>query len=174
MRNMNERIALCGKERFEELLDRFFGFTCEEDVSARFEGFNNETDMETPYAYHYVGRHDKLCRILSEADKFSFRDSRLSAGAGAIPGNNDSGGLSSCYIWNILGLFPISGQDLVLLSCPKFPQAKLTLANGKTLTVKKSGEGICPLYVKFNGVTLKERKLTVTEMMLGGEIEFIM
>ena len=174
LRNMDERIDLCGKEEFCRLLDKFFGFTCAEDVSARFEGFNNETDMETPYAYHYIGEHEKLCEILSLADRFSFRDSKLCAGAGAIPGNNDSGGLSSCYVWNSLGLFPISGQDLMLLACPKFPKASLTLANGKRLTVRKIGEGLCPAAIRFNGTILEERKITVTEMMNGGEIEFIM
>lgn len=174
LRNMTERIEICGKEKFGRLLDKFFGFTCEEDVSARFEGFNNETDMETPYAYHYTGEHEKLCRILSEADRFSFRDAKLCAGAGAIPGNNDSGGLSSCYIWNSLGLFPVSGQDLMLLACPKFSEATLTLANGKKLTVKKLGEGLCPGSIRFGGVTLEARKITVSEMMNGGKIEFIM
>ena len=174
LRNMDSRIDLCGKERFEELLDRFFGFTHENDVSGRFEGFNNETDMETPYAYHYLGRHEKLCEILSLADRFSFRNSNLTDGEGALPGNNDSGGLSSCYIWNSLGLFPVSGQDLMLLSCPKFSKASLTLANGKTLVIQKNGEGKCPLSASFNGTPLNERKITVSQMMDGGEIIFTM
>ena len=174
LRNMEKRIGLCGEDNFEKLLDRFFGFTHGEDVSARFEGFNNETDMETPYAYHYVGKHEKLCEIISAADRFSFRDSELSAGVGAIPGNNDSGGLSSCYIWNCLGLFPVSGQDLMLLSCPKFKKTTLYLSNGKKLTVKKTGNGTCPVSVSLNGVPLESRKITVTQMMLGGEIEFKM
>ena len=174
LRNMDDRIALCGKKRFEEMLDRFFGFTDGEDVSARFEGFNNETDMETPYAYHFIGKYEKLCEILITADRYSFRDSRLGTGAGAIPGNNDSGGLSSCYIWNCLGLFPVSGQDLMLLSLPKFPEAKLKLSNGKTLTVRKLGESTCPKSVSFNGKDLPERKLSVSQMMGGGEIIFKM
>ncbi|MBR4940424.1 MAG: glycoside hydrolase family 92 protein [Clostridia bacterium] len=175
MRDMAGRVELCGgKENFEALLDRFFGFTHGEDVSARFEGFNNETDMETPYAYHSIGAFDKLCDILDSADKFSFRDSKGGAGPGAIPGNNDSGGLSSCYIWNSLGLFPVSGQDLMLLSRPKFDRAKLKLANGKILTVVKNGSGKYPASVSFNGTELPDRKVSVTGIMGGGEIVFEM
>lgn len=175
MRDMEGRIALAGgKDRFVALLDRFFGYSDAKDVSARFEGFNNETDMETPYAYHYAGEHEKLCEILSLADKYSFRDSRGTDGPGAIPGNNDSGGLSSCYIWNSLGLFPVSGQDLMLLSVPKFPLARLTLALGGELTVKKSGEGLCPKRILFNGEVLEERKISASAMMAGGELVFEM
>ena len=30
----------------------------------RFEGLNNEPDMEAPYAYLYAGRHDRTCEIV--------------------------------------------------------------------------------------------------------------
>ena len=113
-KNMEERVALAGgKERFAQLLDRFFGFGCEsvkqlthrgaakeiaESRYHRFEGFNNECDMETPYAYIYADRHDRLCEILDECVRRSF-----GTGRSGLPGNNDSGGLSSLFVWNVLG-----------------------------------------------------------------------
>ena len=171
LRSMDERIALAGGDkRFEELLDRFFGFTVPEDVSGRFEGFNNETDMETPWAYAYIGRHDKLMQILRAADRFMFRTKEGSTGIGGIPGNNDSGGLSACYLWNCLGVFPVSGQNLVLIGCPKFARTELRLANGRTLVIRREGEYTVPVSAEFNGKPCESLRFAASEMMEGGEL----
>lgn len=171
LRAMEERIALAGgTEKFEALLDRFFGFTDAEDTSARFEGFNNETDMESPYAYAYIGRHDKLCAVLDAADRYMFRCKAGGAGCGAIPGNNDSDGLSSCWIWNSLGIFPVSGQDLMHIARPKFVKAELDLASGKTLTVLRRGTGAYPKSASFNGTVCDKLTVRASEIMLGGTL----
>ena len=168
-----ERIDLCGgKENYVNLLDRFFGYTHPEDTSARFEGFNNETDMEAPFAYHYAGRMDRLCEILDLADKYIFREKDGGTGRGGIPGNNDSGGLSGCYLWNCLGLFPVSGQDLMLLSRPKFDRVTLTLANGKTLTIRRTGTGSCPKSASFNGKPAEQFRISASILMAGGDLVF--
>ncbi len=175
LRNMEERISLCGgREAYVSLLDKFFGYRDANDTSARFEGFNNETDLESPYAYHYAGEHEKLCEILRTADKYFFRDKAGRSGPGGIPGNNDSGGLSSCYIWNSLGLFPVSGQDVMLLTVPKFEYASLALANGKTLEIKKQGTGLCPKSISFNGKPCEDRKISADALMSGGVFIFEM
>ena len=62
----------------------------------------------------------------------------------------------------------------MLLSAPKFPLARLTLALGGELTVKKSGEGLCPKRILFNGEVLEERKISASAMMAGGELVFEM
>ncbi len=171
MHDMAERIALAGgKEAFEALLDRFFGFTDPEDVSGRFEGFNNETDMETPYAYCYIGRQDKLAQILRAADRYMFRTAAGSTGSGGIPGNNDSGGTSSCYVWNCLGLFPVSGQDRMFIGMPKFACVTLALANGKTLVIRREGTGEYPVSASLNGVECPGLMLAASRMMEGGEL----
>lgn len=170
LREMEERIALCGIDRFEAALDRFFGFTHGEDKSARFEGFNNETDMETPYAYSYIGRQDKLCKILDSADRYMFRTASGGTGRGGIPGNNDSGGLSSCYLWNTLGIFPISGQNRMLIAKPKFRHATLKLANGKSFTILREGDNAYPTSATLNGEECRELRLTASAMMDGGKL----
>lgn len=173
VRHQEERMALCGgKEGYVNLLDRFFGFTHSEDVSARFEGFNNETDMEAPYAYHAAGRRDRLCRILDTADRQVFRASSGGTGRGGIPGNNDSGGLSACYLWNCLGLFPVSGQDVMLLSRPKFRRAVLHLADGRTLTVLGRQTGEVPGKATWNGTPVPDFRIPASRMMEGGTLIF--
>ncbi len=169
LRNMQERIRLCGVGRFESLLDCFFGFTPVDDITP-FEGFNNETDMETPYAYAYIGSHDKLCAVLDAADRYMFRDKTGGAGPGAIPGNNDSGGLSSCYIWNTLGIFPVTGQDLTHIARPKFAKTELDLASGKTLTILRRGTGAYPKSASLNGKICENLTMRASEIMQGGTL----
>lgn len=170
MRDMEARIALCGSsEKFVEYLDKVFGFTDPDDRSARFEGFNNESDMEAPYAYVYAGRQDRLCDIINGASKYMFVEGR-----GGIPGNNDSGGLSSCYIWNTIGVFPVSGQDLMLVGCPQLPKAVMHLANGKDFTVIRKGQGDYVDTAVLNGKVLHDFRFTVREMMNGGVLEITM
>ncbi|WP_081684245.1 glycoside hydrolase domain-containing protein [Granulicoccus phenolivorans] len=147
LHEMSGRIALAGGEhRFVRLLDRFFGFGGRpvrapgvdpgpEELAAgyrlgRFQGLNNEPDMDAPWAYTYAGRPDRTAEIVRAAVAY-----RFGTGRGGLPGNDDSGGLSSWYVWAALGLFPVAGQDLFLLHAPQVAYARLDLA-GTEVTVE--------------------------------------
>ena len=98
-------------------------------------------------------------------------------GDGGLPGNNDSGGLSSCYVWNALGIFPVSGQDLMLFGLPAVEKAVMRLSNGRELKINVRNfdpESIKVCRITFNGRQIKNNMMTVREMMQGGEIEFEM
>lgn len=185
LHDMDGRISLMGKEAFISALDELFGYTrkavklpSESEVNPitpglhSFEGFNNESDMEAPYAYIFADRHDRTCEILSAAHKYMF-----TSGEGGLPGNNDSGGLSSCYIWNCLGLFPVAGQDLMLIGSPKISSAELLLHNGKILKIKVYDNNSSHIYVDkafFNGKPVLNYQLSVREIMAGGLLEIYM
>ena len=77
----------------------------------RFDGTNTEVAMETPYARHFVGCPDHTARIVNGVLRLHYRDS-----CGGLPGNDDSGALSSWYVWNAIGLFPVAGQGIVRLA----------------------------------------------------------
>jgi putative alpha-1,2-mannosidase len=168
MHDMDARMALAGgKEAFSALADRFFGFSHPEDgASCCFEGFNNETDMESPYVYHFSGRHDRLSQVIRAGLSYMFAEGR-----GGLPGNNDSGGLSSCYLWNALGIFPMAGFDRMFLSVPRFSRAVLHLHNGNDLTIRREGDGD-PVRVLFGGEDVGLTSFPVTDMMRGGELVF--
>lgn len=169
MHDMEKRVALAGgKERFNQLLDLFFGFETE-GREASFEGFNNETDMETPYAYHYCDRHDRICQVVDAGLTYMF-----TAGRGGVPGNGDSGGLTGCYIWNALGLFPVSGQNLMILGSPRVRKATLRLQNGAALEIEKQGQGIYVQQALLDGQPLDALEISVTRMMQGGKLTFQM
>lgn len=166
MHDMDTRLDIAGgKENYVRLLDRFFGFTHTDDVSGRFEGFNNETDMETPYAYYYADRHDRVCEVVAAGTEYMFTEGR-----GGLPGNNDSGGLSSLYMWNAIGIFPASGQDLMLIGTPRLNSAVMHMGNGRDFSVRREGEGIYVKAAILNGRPLEKMSFTVTEMMNGGEL----
>ena len=189
MVDMDARIALAGgKERFVRLLDRFFGCGAPETVQptdphnyapveagmklGRFEGFNNESDTEAPYSYIYAGRHDRTSEVVRGGMKYMF-----TTGRGGIPGNNDTGALSSYYVFAALGLFPVAGQDLFLLGSPFVKKAEVALFNGNLLTVRADETDDDHIYVKsvaFNGKALPDFRISAKELLCGGTLEFIM
>ncbi len=162
-----ERITQYGKEFYKDVLQRFFGYTNPDDVTNRFEGYNNESDMEAPAFCHYVDRN-MYCEVINAGVEYMF-----TSGSGGIPGNNDSGSLSSCYLWNVIGLFPISGFNTLICGTPKFEEVTMHLPKAD-LVIKRNGKGIYTKKVTFNGKVLEDFELKVTDMMNGGELVFEM
>jgi putative alpha-1,2-mannosidase len=190
--DMAARISLAGgDEAFVTMLDAFFGFGAPPVTQprlrpsriemntgyalGRFEGLNNEPDMEAPWAYHYAGRPDRTAEVVHDVINFAF-----GPGRGGLPGNDDSGGLSSWYIWASLGLFPVAGQNLFLLHPPSFASASLRMSRG-TLTISTTGfteptPGGPVLYVQsatFDGAPV-ESFLGGSTAHAGGELHFVL
>jgi alpha-1,2-mannosidase, putative len=90
----------------------------------------NEPGFLLPVLYNYAGRPDKTAdavHMILEKD--------FSATRAGIPGNDDSGAMSSWLIFSTLGIFPVAGQDVYLISTPSIPDASLSLGNGKKLRI---------------------------------------
>ncbi len=189
MVDMEKRMELAGgREGFVKLLDSFFGYGQPDvvqptdpkntqyiaDTMARgiFEGFNNESDTESPFSYIYAGRHDRTCEIIRAGMKYMF-----TTGRGGIPGNNDSDALSSYYVFMALGLFPVAGQNLFLIGSPFVDSAAVSLSNGKKLEITVCDNRPGNIYVKkvvFNGKTVENFGIPADELMQGGKLEFEM
>ncbi|MBR7121085.1 MAG: glycoside hydrolase family 92 protein [Lentisphaeria bacterium] len=174
---MDERIALAGgRENFEAMLDKFFGFNCTDVydrvrpmIPHRFEGMNNESDMETPAAYLWCGRADKQAEIHQTIRRYMFLD-----GPGGCPGNNDSGGLSSWYVLSCLGLYPLTGTEYCLLTTPEVSEASIDIG-GKILTInveRETPSAIYPAGYEFNGRKFSEPYMPITELHAGGILKF--
>lgn len=168
VRDVQKRIALAGgKDALMAQLDKFFAFDETSEMQDRFEGFNNEPDIEAPYLYHYVDRYDRLIEIIKEC-----RNNAFQTGQEGLPGNNDSGGLSSCYIWNCLGLFPQSGQENFMLGFPQYKKAVVRLSSGKELIVMLKGKGKTIQKVTLNNQILNSHTVAVREILKGGKLIF--
>jgi putative alpha-1,2-mannosidase len=189
--DMQARIELAGgEERFTRMLDGFFGYgadpvrqigerpSVEELANGfalnRFQGLNNEPDMEAPWSYHYVGRPDRTAEVVHAA-----LNNQFGLGRGGLPGNDDSGGLSSWYVWASLGLFPVVGQSLYLLNAPSVRSARLAIGDAE-LALESSGfiepePGGPPQFVQsvtFNGEPLDGTWLPASDLYRGGELHF--
>ncbi|MEM1332976.1 MAG: glycoside hydrolase domain-containing protein, partial [Actinomycetota bacterium] len=142
LHDMARRIELAGgDDAFVELLDRFFGVGAEavpplgvdpgpDEVAAgyelgRFQGLNNEPDMDAPWCYHHAGRPDRTAEVVR-----AIIDRCFGPGRGGLPGNDDSGGLSSWYVWAISGLFPQAGQQTLLVGPPSFRAVEFVVGDG--------------------------------------------
>jgi predicted alpha-1,2-mannosidase len=196
LHDMAARIALGGgDEEFIENLDRFFGFGAAPVTQPgrrpqpaemlagyalnRFEGLNNEPDMEAPWAYHYAGRPDRTAEIVHAALTWQF-----GTGPGGLPGNDDSGGLSAWYVWASLGLFPVAGQSLFLINAPAFERSAVRVDGGEFI-VETSGHRSTPIgadgldrdpapqYVQsvtLNGRPLEATHISAADVHRGGRL----
>lgn len=194
LHDMRARIEMAGGDAsFVAVLDDFFGFGAPPvtqpgrrpsplEMAAgyalnRFEGLNNEPDMEAPWAYHYAGRPDRTAEIVHAALTWQF-----GTGAGGLPGNDDSGGLSSWYVWASLGLFPVAGQGRFLVNAPAFARSALRVDGGE-FVVETTGHREQPVgadgvevtppaqYVRsatLNGRPLDANHLAATDVHRGG------
>jgi predicted alpha-1,2-mannosidase len=90
----------------------------------------NEPGFLIPVLYNYAGRPDKTADIVRLLLEKAFTDNRA-----GIPGNDDSGAMSSWLIFSTLGLFPVAGQDVYLISTPSIPEATLAIGDGKQLHI---------------------------------------
>ncbi|KAI0590404.1 alpha-1-2-mannosidase family protein [Pyrenophora tritici-repentis] len=94
----------------------------------------NEPSFTTPYLYNFV--QDEQWRSVNRSRGIG----RLyNAWEGGLPGNSDAGAMESDLLWQIIGLYPLTGQTTFLILSPWFPSLTLDLANGKTLTVTTTG-----------------------------------
>lgn len=162
--DFSERLAVADRDTLKAEALRFFGYTEPDSFASRFEGFNNETDMEAPYFLHEIGERDRLCEVIT-----SGLDSMFTTGRGGIPGNADSGGLTACYIWNALGLFPVSGTERMIIGTPRYKRAVMNLPHGR-LEIIREGEGIYTESASIDGEELTNFELPVERMMQGGSL----
>jgi predicted alpha-1,2-mannosidase len=117
-----------GPAAFVKHLDAFF---------ERGTGPWKEIILHTPYLYTYAGRPDRTAERVREQLRKHYRAER-----DGLDDNEDMGCQSAFYMCSALGLYPIMGQDLYLLSTPIFEKAEIDLgASGKTLVIEAPGAG---------------------------------
>lgn len=106
---------------------------------------SNEPGFLMPLLYNYSGRPDKSADIVHLLLEKAFSDTRA-----GIPGNDDSGAMSSWLLFQSLGIFPVAGQDVYLVSSPSIPDASLVLGNGKRLRIIAKGFDHSALTATYN------------------------
>ena len=127
----------------------------------------NEPSFLTPCLYHWIGRPDLTSDRVHQIISDNYTDQ-----ADGLPGNDDSGAMSSWLAFHMLGLYPNAGQSYYLLHAPLIPEWTLQLSNGKTLHGLIKGKGTHFEKVMLNGKVLDDARLEYADLMAGGELVF--
>ena len=151
--------ACGGAEAFRKRLDLFF--------ERKRYNVGNEPSFLTPCLYHWIDRPD----LTSDRVRQIIRDNYTDLPDG-LPGNDDSGAMSSWLAFHMLGLYPNAGQSYYLLHAPLIPEWTLQLSNGKTLHGVMKGKGTRFEKVMLNGKVLDDARLEHADLMAGGELVF--
>jgi putative alpha-1,2-mannosidase len=158
-----------GTYSFVAWLDAFFGESKGEGL--RPEGLythNDEPDLLAPYLYTRAGRADK-----TQARARQLMGGEYRTGRAGLPGNDDSGTMSSRYVWNAVGLYPNAGRDFYYVGSPLFTRARINLGAGRVFTIEARGASHENVYVqsaKLDGRTLARAWLTHSEVSRGGTL----
>lgn len=152
-----------GDDAFVDHLDTFFecGYY-----------FSKETMMHIPYLYHYAGRPDKTAERVAALLASQFRATR-----DGLQDNEDMGCQSAWYMWSAMGLYPIMGQDIYLVSSPLFDRVTLQLGESERfLVIEREGTSDAP-YVEsatLNGQPLERAWLRHAEIIDGATLQLKM
>jgi putative alpha-1,2-mannosidase len=163
--DMKRLIEKCGgNETFISRLDNFF--------EKNYFDVTNEPGFLTPCLYHYAGRPDKTAEKVTK-----ILNSHYDITPGGLPGNDDSGSLSSWYAFHTMGFYPNAGQDVYLITSPRFEQSKLDLGNGKSFTVTAenlSSENIYVISAELNGKEWNKSWFSYSDIKDGAELKLTM
>jgi len=151
--------ACGGAEIFRRRLDLFF--------AKGYYNVQNEPSFLTPCLYHWIGRPDLSSQRIHQIISDSYSD-----GPDGLPGNDDSGAMSSWLAFHMMGFYPNAGHDYYLLSMPLLNEYTLKLSNGRKLHVSRRGSGDAFGNVSFNGRQLKDARITHQQLMEGGELVY--
>ena len=150
--------ACGGKEAFERRLDTFF--------QKKYYNVGNEPSFLSPCLYHWIGRPDKTSDCVRNIINENYNDSH-----NGLPGNDDSGAMSSWLAFHLIGLYPNAGTDEYVIHTPLVPSCTLTLSNGKQFTIKTNNRSYKRKHRKkitLNGKPHPSFFIKHSEIMQGG------
>lgn len=148
--------ACGGKEAFIKRLDTFF--------ANKHYNVANEPSFLTPYLYHWVGRPDLSVERINQIVHDNYDDT-----PNGLPGNDDSGAMSSWLVFNMMGIYPVAGQNLYLVGSPMIPAYTIHLPNGKDLKVVAKGNE-WNVKSQYDEAILRGTSLTHQQLLKGGTL----
>jgi predicted alpha-1,2-mannosidase len=131
--------------------------------------FSNEPSFLTPLSFIYASRPDLASYWVRKNVNRYTKD--------GFPGDEDSGAMSSWFIFATLGFFPNAGQDVYLIIGPMYPKATLTMLSGKQIIIEGIGASPENIYVQsafLNGKPLHRAWLRHEDLQNGAVLKFVM
>lgn len=155
-----------GDKTFNQRLDTIF-------LRQHFD-VSNEPGFLMPVLYNWSNRPDKTADVITQ-----LLEKWFTAGRAGIPGNDDSGAMSSWFLFNSIGFYPNSGQPVYLIGTPSYPD--VTLAVGKSKTLHIVARNLDPEHINryVQSVTLNNKPIVNNwlrheEIADGGTLIFTM
>jgi predicted alpha-1,2-mannosidase len=151
-----------GKEIYAQKLD--YGF------KNNLIDYGNEPAFLAVYSFIYAGRPDLA----------SFWARKLMVNGYSLkgyPGNDDSGAMSSWFIFNSMGFFPNAGQPIYYLTGALYQKTTITLANNKQIIIEADNASHSNMYVQsctVNGKPWNKAWILHDDIKDGAIIKFVM
>lgn len=149
-----------GDLAFQNRLDTFF--------DNKLYDVSNEPSFLAPTMYHWIGKpylsSDRIRGIIKE----NFNTSRA-----GLPGNDDSGAMSSWLAFHMMGLYPNAGQAYYLLNTPLIKETTLQLEEGKIFKITTKNLSDKKKYIKsalLNGKPFNQAWILHEDIVKGGEL----
>ncbi|KAL2865725.1 alpha-1,2-mannosidase family protein [Aspergillus lucknowensis] len=162
-----------GEQTMIERLDTMFTEGASGSSGTIFDP-TNEPMFNIPYLYNYIDRQD-----LSVSQSRKIAKTYYHTGVTGLPGNSDAGAMQTWLLWNMIGLYPITGQTTFLIHSPWFESLTIDMGRGKTLRVTATGgdgngdENIYVQRLTVNGMDWKKNWLEWDDIFSrGGTLEF--
>lgn len=153
-----------GNDAFKKRLDTFF--------DSKLYNVANEPSFLTPCLYHWIGKPYLSSDRIHDIIKNNFNASHT-----GIPGNDDSGAMSSWLAFHMMGLYPNAGQPYYLLNAPLIKETTIQLENGKSFKITAKNSSDKNKYIKaasLNGKPYNKAWIMHDDIMNGGELTFEM
>jgi len=116
------------------------------DIRLGMLALSNQPAHHIPAMYLFAGRPDRTQAIVRECLDRLFLGSDLGQG---YPGDEDNGEMSTWWLANALGLYPlVVGEPGYVVTSPLFPRATVRLPGGRTLEIVAHGAGRDAVYVQ--------------------------
>lgn len=116
----------------------------------------NEPAFLTVFQYHWAGRP-----ALSAKRAHFYIPQYFGISDAGLPGNDDSGAMGSFVAMTMMGLFPVPGQNVYLITAPFFEAVQIqSPVTGKTATIRTTGFDAAYTNVVVQNVTLDGQAYT--------------
>ena len=154
-------IELCGgNEAFEKRLNTFF--------DQNLFNVNNEPSFLSPCLYHWIGKPHLSSERIHQIIKDNYNDGPI-----GLPGNDDSGAMSSWLAFHMMGLYPNAGQDYYLINAPLLESSVIRLSDGNEFKISTRGFSEKNKYIQsatLNGKPYHYSTLRHHDIANGGEL----
>ena len=175
--DLQELITLSGgPEVWVEKLDTMFQANLNPNGNPSFNRTifdpGNEPSFASPYLYNFAGR-----QALSVQRSRDIALSYYNTSPSGLPGNSDAGAMQTWLLWNMIGLYPLTGQTTFLIASP-WINMTIDLGGGKQLEITSNGDKEENIYVQsltVNGEDWNLAWITWDEIFAqGGTMEYVL